>query len=184
MPRRRFLRACAYSVAFQEKTRTARSVNRGVDVSYVASVTNNKPPTLSLADPASQTGGFLRERYITSCSGALNGDNGLVTGLPTSSARPGKALLLKVRVSRRMFRFLSWPFFSPKPSASIFPLFFHSSKNGGADTEYYSHAQEVSGPGTAVVVNTGVQPDESLYFIGDLYAVENPSVGGQVIITS
>eukprot|EP00903_Cladosiphon_okamuranus_P011147 g10521.t1 len=51
-------------------------------------------------------------------------------------------------------------------------------------TYYYNHAQLVSGSDSTVVVNPGVRPHDSLYNIGDLYAVENPDMGGQVVITS
>ena len=51
-------------------------------------------------------------------------------------------------------------------------------------TEYYEHAQLVSGPGSTVVVNPGIQPHDSLYDIGDRYSLDNPGMGGQVVITS
>eukprot|EP00903_Cladosiphon_okamuranus_P011145 g10519.t1 len=51
-------------------------------------------------------------------------------------------------------------------------------------SDYYSHAQEVSGSDSTVVVNPGIWPHDSLYSIGDLYALENPDMGGQVVITS
>eukprot|EP00752_Nemacystus_decipiens_P003608 g3325.t2 len=51
-------------------------------------------------------------------------------------------------------------------------------------TDYYSHAQAVSGPDSTVVVNPGIRPHDSLYNIGDRYALENPNMGGQVVITS
>ncbi|CAM9952037.1 unnamed protein product [Ectocarpus sp. 12 AP-2014] len=67
--------------------------------------------------------------------------------------------------------------------------FFFDEGPGGEDnawkyTDYYNHVQEVGGAGSTVVVNPGIRPHDSLYFIGDVYAGTNPGQGGQVVITS
>ena len=51
-------------------------------------------------------------------------------------------------------------------------------------TEYYEHAQLVSGSSTTVVVNPGIIPHQSLYHIGDRFSSNNPGMGGQVVVTS
>lgn len=51
-------------------------------------------------------------------------------------------------------------------------------------TEYYDHAQFVSGSSTTVVVNPGITPHQSLYDIGDRFDSNHPGMGGQVVVTS
>ncbi|CAM9733289.1 unnamed protein product, partial [Ectocarpus fasciculatus] len=67
-------------------------------------------------------------------------------------------------------------------------FFFDEGPGGENDTwkytDYYNHVQAVGGAGSTVVVNPGIRPHDSLYFIGDLYASTNPGQGGQVVITS
>ncbi len=50
--------------------------------------------------------------------------------------------------------------------------------------EYYEHIQYASGFDSIVVVNPGIYPDDSLYKINDRFSIENPGLGGQVIIVS